>query len=100
VRNQAVAKGVPYDAFLNHSDVHVAIEIPNLASSSLKVVVDAPTFSFARFDHSRNPDKPSTPGWLPPRLDDELRGFIKRIFRQFRELDLWLMQRQILTLLN
>jgi hypothetical protein len=100
VRNQSVAKGIPYDAFLNHSDVHIALELPLLASSSLKVVVDAPSFSFARFDHSRNPDKSSTPGWLPPRLDDELRGWLKRIFRQFRELDLWLMQRQILTLLN
>jgi hypothetical protein len=97
VRNQAFARGVPYDAFLNHSDVHVSLEIPALASSSLKSLIEQPWFSFARFEREGGP---AASGGLPPRLDEELHGWFKRIFRQFRELELWLMQREILTLLN
>jgi hypothetical protein len=34
------------------------------------------------------------------RLDDELRAWIKRIFLQFREIELWLMCEEILSSLK
>jgi hypothetical protein len=97
VRNQHVARDVPYDTFLHQGPLHLAFEIPALASSSLRHVIEQPSFSFARYQRGLIPlfENP-----LPPRLDDELRGWHRRIVRQLREIDLWLMQRQILTLLH
>jgi hypothetical protein len=93
VRNQLVAKGIPYcTAFPNESAVNVSLDIPVLGSS-LKTLVDQQTFSFARFWRT-------TPVSLPVRLDDELRAWIKRIFLQFREIELWLMCEEILSSLK
>jgi hypothetical protein len=93
VRNQLVAKGIPYCAsFPNESAVSVSLEIPVLGSS-LRTLVDQETFSFAQFWRA-------TPIALPPRLDDELRAWIKRIFLQFREIELWLMCEEILSSLK
>lgn len=93
VRNQLVAKGIPYCAtFPNESAVSVSLEIPVLGSS-LKTLVDQQTFSFAQFWRA-------TPTSLPPRLDDELRAWIKRVFLQFREIELWLMCEEILSALK
>jgi hypothetical protein len=93
VRNQLVAKGIPYSAaFANESQVSVSLEIP-LLGSSLKPLVDQPGFSFAGFWQA-------TPVSLPARLDDELRAWIKRVFRQFREIELWLMCEEILSSLK
>jgi hypothetical protein len=93
VRNQLVAKGIPYcAAFPNESGVSVSLEIP-LLGSSLKTLVDQQSFSFARFWRT-------TPVSLPARMDDELRAWIKRIFLQFREIELWLMCEEILLSLK
>lgn len=93
VRNQLVAKGIPYcDTFPNESAVSVSLEIPVL-SASLKPLVEQQTFSFAQFWRA-------TPTSLPPRLDDELRGWIKRVFLQFREIELWLICEEIMSSLK
>jgi hypothetical protein len=93
VRNQIVAKGIPYCAvFPNESSVSVSLEMPVLGSS-LKPLVDQQSFSFAQFWRT-------TPISLPARLDDELRAWIKRIFLQFREIELWLICEEILSSLR
>jgi len=84
VHNEGISRGFPYwETFPNESHLHVSLEIPMLVWSSTRMLVDQPSFSFARFHKSESTD-------LPPRQDDELRGFIKRVFRQFREIDLCL----------
>jgi hypothetical protein len=93
VRNQLVAKGIPYcDAFPNESGIRVSLEIP-LLGSSLRTLIDQQSFSFARFWRT-------TPVRLPARLDDELRAWMKRAFVQFRELQLCLMCEEILSSLE
>jgi hypothetical protein len=93
VRNQIVAKGIPYCAvFPNESSVSVSLEMPVLGSA-LKPLVDQQSFSFAQFWRT-------TPISLPARLDDELRAWIKRIFLQFREIELWLICEEILSSLK
>jgi hypothetical protein len=93
VRNQLVAKGIPYcAAFPNESTVSVSLEMP-LLGASLKTLVGQQSFSFAQFWRA-------TPVTLPARLDDELRAWIKRIFLQFREIELWLMCEEILSSLK
>ena len=72
-------------------DLNGSLEIP-LLGSSLKTLVDQHSFSFAGFWRA-------TPS-LPVRLDDELRNWIKRIFLQFREIELWLMCEEILSSLK
>jgi hypothetical protein len=61
--------------------------------ASLRTLVDQQTFSFAQFWRT-------TPVSLPVRLDDELRAWIKRIFLQFREIELWLMCEEIMSSLK
>jgi hypothetical protein len=79
VRNQSVAQGIPYwDAFPNKSPVHVSLEIPLI--SSVRSLIDRPSFSFARFRQTGSIG-------LPERLDGELRGFIKGLFAQFGEIE-------------
>jgi len=93
VRNMIVAKGIPYcAAFPNESTVSVSLEIPVLGPS-LKTLIDQQSFSFAQFWRT-------TPVSLPARLDDELRAWIKRVFLQFREIELWLMCEEILSALK
>jgi hypothetical protein len=93
VRNHTVAKGIPYcAAFPNESAVSVSLEIP-LLPASLKPLIEQQTFSFAQFWRS-------TPTSLSERLDDELRGWIKRVFLQFREIELWLICEQIMSSLK
>jgi hypothetical protein len=93
VRNQLVAKGIPYcAAFPNESAVSVSLEMPVLGTS-LRTLVDQQSFSFAQFWRT-------TPVSLPVRLDDELRAWIKRIFLQFREIELWLMCEEIFSSLK
>ena len=93
VRNQLVAKGIPYcAAFPNESAVSVSLEIP-LLGASLRTLVDQQSFSFADFWRA-------TPASLPARLDDELQAWIKRNFLQFREIELWLMCEEIMSALK
>jgi hypothetical protein len=93
VRNQLVARGIPYCAtFPNESTVSVSLEIPVLGAA-LRTLLDQQSFSFARFWRT-------TPVALPARLDDELRAWIKRVFLQFREIELWLMCEDILSSLK
>ncbi|HEY6258600.1 MAG TPA: hypothetical protein VIY51_22685 [Xanthobacteraceae bacterium] len=93
VRNQLVAKGIPYcAAFPNESAVSVSLEIPVLPAS-LKPLIEQQSFTFAEFWRA-------TPTALPPRLDDELRAWIKRVFLQFREIELWLICEEIMSSLK
>jgi len=93
VRNQLVARGIPYsDGFRNQSAVPVSLEIP-LLGTSLKPLIEQNGFSFGRFWRT-------TPVSLPVRMDDELRAWIKRVFLQFREIELWLMCEEILAALK
>jgi len=80
VRNQSVANGIPYwGAFPNESQIHVALEVP-LLTASVRTLIGQTSFSFARFQRTQSIG-------LPVRLDDELRGFIRRVFRQFCEVE-------------
>lgn len=80
VRNQSVASAVPrWGAFPNVSQIHVSLEIP-LLTASVKTLIGQRSFSFARFQRTQSIG-------LPVRLDDELRGFIRRVFRQFCEIE-------------
>jgi len=81
VRNQIVAARIPrFGAFPNESPIHVSLEIP-LLPTAVKTIIDQRSFSFARFQRAQSIG-------LPVRLDDELHGFIRRIFRQFCEIEL------------
>ena len=78
VRNQYVASRIPHGrAFSNESPIHVSLEIPILSVRSL---VDRPPFSFVGFLQAQSTG-------LPARVDDELRGFLKRVFWQFCEIE-------------
>jgi hypothetical protein len=84
VRNQVVARGMPYrDAFPNAGVVPVSPEIPELGPS-LKALVEQQSFSFGQFWRKALQR-------FPARLDDELRPWMKRIFFQFRQIDICLM---------
>ncbi len=92
VRNHHVAKGIPYCGnFLNASPVPVSLEFSVLGAAA-RARIDQRSFSFAKCCQSI-----STPS--VDRRDDELRGFAKRAFRQFRELELWRMCEDILAAL-
>jgi hypothetical protein len=94
VRNQVVAKGIPRcDAFSNESRVAVSLEIPVLGAS-LKTLVNQQSFSFADFWLR------TTPVRLPARLEDELLAWVRRIFLQFREVELSLIGREIFSTLQ
>jgi hypothetical protein len=93
IRNQAVARRIPYcEDFPNQSAIPVSVEIPVLGAS-LKAVVDERSFSFAQFWRA-------TPVRLPERLDDELRAWMKKVFLQFREIELCLMCGDVLSALE
>jgi hypothetical protein len=91
VRNHAVLKGfADEDSFPR--TVPVSLEIPTL-SLSARTLVEQPTFAF---DHCTQ----ELPRFLPERLTDELHGWMKRIFLQFREIELFLMWQEILSVLK
>ncbi|HLH95966.1 MAG TPA: hypothetical protein VKW08_12710 [Xanthobacteraceae bacterium] len=93
VRNHLVARGIPWsEQFRNRSAVPVSLDIP-LLSGALRPLIEQPAFSFGKF-------WAAPPTTLPPRLDDELRAWIKRVFVQFREIELWLMCEEILSVLK
>ena len=93
VRNQMVAKGIPYSSgFPNESGMSVSLEIP-LLPASLRTLVEERSLSFAEF-WNENPSP------LPPRLDEEFRAWIKRVFLQFREVELWLICEEIMSSLR
>jgi hypothetical protein len=93
IRNGIVARRIPYcEDFPNESAIPVSVEIPIL-TSSLKALIDQRSFSFAKFWRT-------TPGRLPERMDDDLRAWMKRVFLQFREIDLCLMCGEILSALE
>lgn len=93
VRNQLVARGIPWsENFRNRSAMPVSLDLP-LLNGGLKPLIEQSSFSFARF-------WAAPPTSLPPRLDDELRAWIKRVFVQFREIELWLMCEEILSALK
>jgi hypothetical protein len=80
VRNNLFAHGARLqEAFPNESAIPVSLEIPLLAGS-LRTLLNQPTFSLSSFWQS-------PPVGLPAKLDDELHAWMKRIYRQFRELE-------------
>jgi hypothetical protein len=90
VRNQVVAKGMLYrDAFPNVGPVTVSPELPML-SSSLRALVEQQSFSFAKF-WRRELER------FPDRLDDEFRPWMRRVFFQFRQMELSLVCEDILS---
>ena len=58
----------------------IACTVKLKVTASVKTLVSQPSFSFARFQRTQSIG-------LPVRLDDELRGFIRRVFRQFCEIE-------------
>jgi hypothetical protein len=94
VRNQTVAKGVPYGAAFRHaSTLTVSIEIPVLGPS-LRSLIERERFSFVEgpiqaWGSSRS-----------ARRDSELRNWVRRIGFQFREIELGLIREQILAALR
>jgi hypothetical protein len=95
VRNLTVAKGLPYGASFPHtSTLAVSVEIPVLGPAA-RALVDRERFSFAEFDNAR-----SLRSNFPVRPHDELHAWWRRVRLQFREIQLCLMRRQILTALQ
>jgi hypothetical protein len=91
VRNHAILKGfADEDSF--PSTVPVSLEIPAL-SLTARTLVEQPTFAF---DHCTR----ELPHLLPQRLTDELQAWVKRIFLQFREIELFLMWQEIVSALK
>jgi hypothetical protein len=92
VRNHIVAKGIPYcSAFLNASSVPVSLEFPVLGAAA-RALVEQRAFSFAKMWRA-------APARPPHRGDEELRAWTKRVFLQFRELELWRICEDILAAL-
>jgi hypothetical protein len=92
VRNQMVAKGMIYRGdFPIIGPIPVSPEIPEL-SASAKALFDQHSFSFAKFWHGQLER-------FPARLDDELRPWMKRVFFQFRQIELSLVCEDILSTL-
>jgi len=94
VRNLLVAKGLPYGASFPHaSTLAVSLEIPVLGPAA-KALIDRERFSFAKLSSAPRPPN------LSMRSGDELRAWWRRIRLQFREIQLCLMRKQILTALQ
>lgn len=84
IYNQAIAQGAHLrDSFPPRAAVALPIQLPAL-SPTLRHIVDARPFSFAEFKRQPSPN-------LPVRLADELNSWMKRLFIQFRELELRLL---------
>ena len=84
VYNQGIARGSHLrDKFAARDSIALPIQFPAL-SPSLRHIVDRHPFSFAVFKRQPSPD-------LPEILDAELNSWMKRVFIQFRELELRLL---------
>ncbi len=93
VRNGAIARGLPFRVSVpNEKSQFASLEIPML-SPTLAEQIAEPSFSLAEFWRT-------APGTLPARPADELRRWMKRMFIQFREIELRLMCDGILSQLN
>lgn len=93
VRNRVAVRGAPaLDAFRNQGRPFVSLEIP-LLGPPLEAMIMRPAFSFADFWRS-------LPNESTAALDDELRSWMKRVFVQFREIELRLMCEDILAQLD
>jgi hypothetical protein len=79
VHNDAVTKGYPFEAKIVGSEpTRVPVRIP-MVSPALNAIIDRNTFSFAKFLRK------------PVDVPTELHHWIKRIFLEFRELELRLL---------
>jgi len=93
VRNHAVARGMNFiDSFPNAGAVQVSPEIPALGRP-LSVLLDQHGFSFSQFWHEELER-------FPVQLDENLRPWMRRIFFQFRQIELGLMYQDILSMLE
>jgi hypothetical protein len=87
VLNDAIARGPELRRQFPASAGGVApLHIPQL-SASLRTVIDRRAFSFA--EARRKPPQ------LAPALRDELEGFVKRLFRELREIELALLMKNL-----
>jgi hypothetical protein len=94
VRNQIVAKGLPYGAAFRHaSTLAVSIKIPELGPS-LRSLIERERFSFVDACVQPSGATRST------RRDSDLRKWVRRIRFQFREIELGLISEQILQALR
>jgi hypothetical protein len=84
VQNDAIVRNTYLgDDYRATSATALPIRIPAL-SPSLRLMVETPPFSFAQFRRRTPPD-------MPPIIEDELNSWLKRVFLQFRELELRLL---------
>jgi len=84
VLNEAFVRGFHYrDNFPAQRAVAVPLQVPQL-SPSLRAIVDTPPFSFSEFRRKLSDD-------IPEHLEGEMHSWLKRIFLQFRELELRLL---------
>jgi hypothetical protein len=84
VHNEAIAHGRAIRrAFAPNKPGVLPLQIPSLASN-IQTLTDRPPFSFAEFRRRPSHD------WSPD-MSAELTGWLKRIFRQLRELELALL---------
>lgn len=93
VRNQIVAKGLPYGTVFRHaSRLAVSIEMSALGPAA-QALIERERFSFI---------EPLTqpPGAAQSKRDSELRSWARRIGFQFREIELGLIREQILAALR
>jgi hypothetical protein len=92
VRNQLVAKGVPYGgAFPHASKLVVSLELTVLGPAA-RGFVEKERFSFTSIG------KPMRPySEMSPRVQDELDAWFRRARFQFRELELSLIRQNVLT---
>jgi hypothetical protein len=81
VRNQIRASAI-FDAPPKPNMVPASLDIP-LLGFSLRALIDRQSFSFSEFWRAPRAD-------LPAALDEELWGWVERIFFQFRDLELFL----------
>jgi hypothetical protein len=83
VHNQTEASDLPdCDALASTSTTLAPLDIPFLGSS-LRALIDRKSFSFSQFWRATAAD-------LPDALDDELLGWVERVFFQIRGLELFL----------
>jgi hypothetical protein len=84
VYNDVVARGTDYRRlFPAGASAVQPLTIPQY-TPSLAALIDKPPFSFAEFRHH-------PPLGVPPYRREEMNNFTNRVFRQLREIELWLL---------
>jgi hypothetical protein len=93
VHNEGIARGSQIrEKFPSASPVALPVQVP-LLSPSLRFIVETQPFSFSDF-------KRGLSARVPEILEDELNSWIKRIYLQFREMELRLLLNSLRTSLG